>query len=297
MAWRPTRSRSTRSARSIPSSISWRRRSSSRWSTPSAGRRRRCRSAPAACGPRTASCRCRRPPPRCCCAASTRSTTASRASASPRPAPPWRAICCSAAVRGAPRPAAPAAQRHRLRHAARCRASRTACACSPSSPPRARSAAGPFAHRELGVITFEVDDLSAEDLANGLDHIRAMPGVHDVVQSRGLRQEGPGRHPGPGAGGAGPARRRDPACFAETTTIGLRFHMVQGAALPRGFDKVDVDGRDVADQTRDAAGRQPYRQGRGRRCRGRARPCGAAAPAPRGRGSRRWPDLDEREPR
>ncbi len=32
---------------------------------------------------------------------------------------------------------------------------------------------------------------------------------------------------------------------AETTTIGLRFHTVQGAALPRGFDTVAVEGRDL----------------------------------------------------
>ncbi len=35
------------------------------------------------------------------------------------------------------------------------------------------------------------------------------------------------------------------ACFIETTTIGLRFHTVQGAALRRVAEEVDVDGRSL----------------------------------------------------
>ncbi len=112
--------------------------------------------------------------------------------------------------------------------------------------PAARAeAAGPFAHRELGVVTFEVDDLSAEDLANGLDHIRAMPGIHDVVQSVVFGKKG--RVATQVQVLVAPDRLDDAIrlCFAETTTIGLRFHKVQGAALPRGFDKVIVDGHEL----------------------------------------------------
>jgi len=37
-------------------------------------------------------------------------------------------------------------------------------------------------HRELGIIEFEVDDQSAEELAMGLDRLRTHPDVFDVVQ-------------------------------------------------------------------------------------------------------------------
>ena len=105
--------------------------------------------------------------------------------------------------------------------------------------------ASQFSHRELGVITFEVDDLSAEDLSNGLDHVRALPGVHDVVQAVVFGKKG--RVATQVQVLVAPDRLDDAIrlCFAETTTIGLRFGTVQGAALPRGFDTVRVDGRDL----------------------------------------------------
>ncbi len=103
--------------------------------------------------------------------------------------------------------------------------------------------ASEFSHRELGVVTFEVDDLSAEDLSNGLDHVRALPGVHDVVQGVVFGKKG--RVATQVQVLVAPDRLDDAIrlCFAETTTIGLRFHVVRGAALPRGFDTVEVDGR------------------------------------------------------
>jgi uncharacterized protein (DUF111 family) len=35
------------------------------------------------------------------------------------------------------------------------------------------------------------------------------------------------------------------ACFAETTTIGLRYYTVIGKALARSIDSVEVDGRRI----------------------------------------------------
>lgn len=105
--------------------------------------------------------------------------------------------------------------------------------------------ASAFAHRELGVIAFEVDDLSAEDLSNGLDHIRAMAGIHDVVQGVVFGKKG---RVATQVQVLVAPDRLDAAialCFAETSTIGLRFHTVQGAALPRGFDTVAVGERSL----------------------------------------------------
>ena len=118
-------------------------------------------------------------------------------------------------------------------------------AFTPAAPRLAAAPVSAFAHRELGVITFEVDDLSAEDLSNGLDHIRAMPGIHDVVQGVVFGKKG--RVATQVQVLVAPDRLDEAIrlCFAETSTIGLRFHLVAGAALPRGFDTVAVDGRDL----------------------------------------------------
>lgn len=99
---------------------------------------------------------------------------------------------------------------------------------------------GALTHRELGVITFEVDDQSAEDLAHGLDHIRARPGIHDVIQSVAFGKKG--RVATQVQVLAAPAEldAAIAACFEETTTIGLRYHVVHGAALGRSADRVEI---------------------------------------------------------
>ncbi len=100
-----------------------------------------------------------------------------------------------------------------------------------------------FTHRELGVITFEVDDQSAEDLANGLDRIRALAGVHDVIQSVAFGKKGRMATQVQVLTSPATLEGTVAACFIETTTIGLRFHTVRGAALRRVAEEVDVDGR------------------------------------------------------
>ena len=100
-------------------------------------------------------------------------------------------------------------------------------------------------HRELAVIGFEVDDQSSEDLAAGLDRLRAMEGVHDVLQMPAFGKKGRmATHVQVLARPAALDAVTD-ACFRETTTIGLRTHVVRGMALPRRVAEVDVDGRRV----------------------------------------------------
>ena len=108
------------------------------------------------------------------------------------------------------------------------------------APQPADAAAG---HRELAVIGFEVDDQSAEDLAAGLDRLRATEGVHDVLQMPAFGKKGRmATHVQVLAHPAALAAVSD-ACFRETTTIGLRTHLVHGLALPRRIAEVEVDGR------------------------------------------------------
>jgi len=100
-------------------------------------------------------------------------------------------------------------------------------------------------YRELAVITFEVDDQTAEDLAVGLDRLRVLPGVHDVLQMPAFGKKG--RMTTHVQLLAAPEMLEPvlTACFAETSTIGLRVQIVQGRTLRRSMTDVSVDGRRV----------------------------------------------------
>ena len=108
-------------------------------------------------------------------------------------------------------------------------------------------------HRELAVIEFEVDDQSAEDLAMGLDRLRAHDDVFDVVQMPVLGKKGRMMTAVRVLARAN-ANDAVAACFRETTTIGLRHHVVSGSALPRRLSTVQVEGRSVRVKTVERPG-------------------------------------------
>jgi len=100
-------------------------------------------------------------------------------------------------------------------------------------------------HRTLLVVTFEVDDQSAEDLAVGLDFLRAAPGVHDVLSMPAFGKKG--RMTTHIQILAAPAEEEAvvAAAFAQTTTIGLRTQLVSARALPRQMARALFDGHEV----------------------------------------------------
>lgn len=107
------------------------------------------------------------------------------------------------------------------------------------------TAAEAASHRELAVISFEVDDQSGEELAAGLEQVRATEGVHDIVQMAAFGKKSRlAVHvqvlARPDALDAVVA-----ACFRETTTIGLRTQLAQGRALTRRFATVAVADREL----------------------------------------------------
>jgi uncharacterized protein (TIGR00299 family) protein len=106
----------------------------------------------------------------------------------------------------------------------------------------AQAAAPAGTHRELAVIGFEVDDQSGEDLAAGLDRLRGLAGVHDVLQSPVFGKKSRMAVHVQVLAAPEALDAVIEACFAETTTIGLRTHLVQGRALPRHISEVEVDG-------------------------------------------------------
>jgi uncharacterized protein (DUF111 family) len=90
------------------------------------------------------------------------------------------------------------------------------------------------------VVEFEVDDQSAEDLALGLDMIRAKPSVYDVVQLPVFGKKG--RLVSSIRILADPAALDEVAslCFEETATIGLRYRIENRRILSRGAGAVRV---------------------------------------------------------
>src|SRR3954452_6755696 len=98
-------------------------------------------------------------------------------------------------------------------------------------------------HRELGVVEFAVDDQSAEELALGLERLRAEPGVHDVLQMPAFGKKGRMMTHVQVLARPDVLDAVVEACFRETTTIGLRYGTVKGIALPRRAGEVEVEGR------------------------------------------------------
>ena len=105
----------------------------------------------------------------------------------------------------------------------------------------------------VGVISFHVDDQTGEDLAVGLANLRRREDVLDVLQLPAFGKKGRMmsrielicRH----AAIEEVAR----ACFAETTTSGLRLREETRMLLPRDAQPVQVDGREIGTKTRQLA--------------------------------------------
>ncbi|MEQ1883087.1 MAG: LarC family nickel insertion protein [Burkholderiales bacterium] len=94
-------------------------------------------------------------------------------------------------------------------------------------------------------ILFEVDDQSPEDLAIALDKLRAHPSVLDVLQTPAFGKKG--RITLHIQILAEPADLESvfEACFSETTTLGLRYQVLQRRILSRSSTTFESEGRKV----------------------------------------------------
>jgi pyridinium-3,5-bisthiocarboxylic acid mononucleotide nickel chelatase len=92
-------------------------------------------------------------------------------------------------------------------------------------------------------ILFEVDDQSPEDLAIALDKLRAHPSVLDVLQTPAFGKKG--RITLHIQILAEPADLESvfEACFSETTTLGLRYQVLQRRILSRSSTTIEAEGR------------------------------------------------------
>ena len=85
----------------------------------------------------------------------------------------------------------------------------------------------------VAVIAFDVDDQTPEDLAIGLDHIRDAPGVLSATVAITNGKKGRMSFKVEVLAQPPQAQAVIQCCLAETTTIGLRWHVAQRATLPR----------------------------------------------------------------
>ncbi len=96
---------------------------------------------------------------------------------------------------------------------------------------------------EVAVLSFEVDDQSAEDLSLALDQLRNYPGVIDIVHYPVFGKKNrmtssirvlayPEAQP-----------EVEELCFTQTSTLGIRCEILKRAVLRREIDIVELDGR------------------------------------------------------
>ncbi|HEX4985216.1 MAG TPA: LarC family nickel insertion protein [Burkholderiales bacterium] len=98
---------------------------------------------------------------------------------------------------------------------------------------------------EVAQVQFEVDDQSPEDLAIALDRLRAHPSVLDVMQTPAFGKKGRMTMHIQLLAETADLENVFDACFSETTTIGLRYQLVQRRKLARASATVEAGGRQM----------------------------------------------------
>lgn len=98
---------------------------------------------------------------------------------------------------------------------------------------------------EVAVIEFEIDDQSPEDLAQGLDVLRATPGVLDALQGAVFGKKGRMATAVRVLADPWAVQAVCETVFRQTTTLGLRVQTVERMTLERRSDAVRVGGDTV----------------------------------------------------
>jgi uncharacterized protein (TIGR00299 family) protein len=102
------------------------------------------------------------------------------------------------------------------------------------------------ADEQIGELHFEIDDQTAEDLAIGIENLRNLDGVLDVLQVPAVGKKGRMVTHVQVLCLRQALRQVIDACFIETTTIGIRWTATTRAVLERTVTAVETDGRSMA---------------------------------------------------
>ncbi|HEX9451753.1 MAG TPA: LarC family nickel insertion protein [Burkholderiales bacterium] len=109
---------------------------------------------------------------------------------------------------------------------------------------------------EIAQVQFEVDDQTPEDLAIGLDKLRSHPSVLDVLQTPAFGKKGRMTMHIQLLADVADMEAVFDACFSETTTIGLRFQVMQRRKLARASTTVEAAGRQIRVKVAERPGRK-----------------------------------------
>ena len=109
---------------------------------------------------------------------------------------------------------------------------------------------------EVAQVQFEVDDQTPEDLAIALDKLRSHPSVLDVLQTPAFGKKGRMTMHIQLLADAADVESVFDACFSETTTIGLRFQVMQRRKLARASTTVEAAGRQMRVKVAERPGRK-----------------------------------------
>jgi uncharacterized protein (TIGR00299 family) protein len=97
----------------------------------------------------------------------------------------------------------------------------------------------------IAELVFEIDDQTPEDLAIGLDKLRAHPSVVDVLQMSMFGKKGRISMGVQILAEPGDLENVIDACFSETTTLGVRYQVLERRKLRRRQSSVNADGRPI----------------------------------------------------
>ncbi len=100
-----------------------------------------------------------------------------------------------------------------------------------------------FSREQIAVLRFEVDDQTPEDLSTGLARIAGLPAVRDICQWPVYGKKGRVLFSVQILCDPVAVDLVAEACFEETTTIGLRWHVEHRAVLTRDAREVTVAGK------------------------------------------------------
>jgi uncharacterized protein (TIGR00299 family) protein len=114
----------------------------------------------------------------------------------------------------------------------------------------------PHAADEVAQVQFEVDDQTPEDLAIALDKLRAHPSVLDVLQTPAFGKKGRITMHIQLLAGVADLESVFDACFSETTTLGVRYQLLQRRKLARTGTTVEAAGRQVRVKVAERPGRK-----------------------------------------
>jgi hypothetical protein len=109
---------------------------------------------------------------------------------------------------------------------------------------------------EVAQVQFEVDDQTPEDLAIALDKLRSHPSVLDVLQTPAFGKKGRMTMHIQLLAEVADMEGVFDACFSETTTIGLRYQVMQRRKLARASTTVEAAGRQMRVKVAERPGRQ-----------------------------------------